>query len=84
MGIRPQVTTQISKSFLVEYTELIEELDGGGRKKILIKDWEYFKDKLSMCQMALFLMHKKKGLKNITRFLWSLDSRTRILSLELR
>ena len=28
MDIRPQVTTQISKSFLVEYTELIEELDG--------------------------------------------------------
>ena len=60
MDIRPQVTTQISKSFLVEYTEFIEELDGGGRKKILIKDWEYFKDKLSMCQMALFPIHKKR------------------------
>ena len=61
MDIRPPVTTQISKSFLVEYTELIEELDGEGRKKILIKDWGYFKDKLSMCQMALFRMHKKKA-----------------------
>ena len=28
MDIRSQVTTQISKSFFVEYTELIEELDG--------------------------------------------------------
>jgi len=35
MDIRPQVTTQISKSFLVEYTELIEELDGGGEKENL-------------------------------------------------
>jgi len=35
MDIRPQVTTQISKSFLVEYTELIEELDAGVVKENL-------------------------------------------------
>jgi hypothetical protein len=31
----------------------IEELDGGGRKKMLIKDCEYWEDKLSMGHMAL-------------------------------
>ena len=29
-------------------------------KKILIKDCEYLKDKLSMCHMAVFAIHKKR------------------------